>query len=109
MRPARTRQSASILDKIGVRRRSGHEYCSPCADRARGRNHLLGGGASQAAEERAAFHDVEGLAYSGASGSSGTTGKHGEFHFAAGDQVTFAIGELVLGTADMGAGGACSA
>ncbi|MXY16804.1 MAG: hypothetical protein F4Y57_07355, partial [Acidobacteria bacterium] len=66
---------------------------------------LLGGAAcSQAPEESAAFHDVEGLAYSGASGSSGTTGEHGEFHFAAGDQVTFAIGELVLGTADMGGG-----
>ena len=66
---------------------------------------MLGGAAcAQAPESSATFHDVEGLAYSGASGSSGTTGEHGEFHFAAGDRVTFAIGELALGTVDMGAG-----
>ena len=67
---------------------------------------MLGGAAcSQAPEERATFHGVEGLAYSGAGGSSGTTGEHGEFSYAAGDRVTFAIGELVLGAVDMGAGG----
>ena len=67
---------------------------------------MLGGAAcSQAPEESATFHGVEGLAYSGAGGSSGTTGEHGEFSYAAGDRVTFAIGELVLGAVDMGAGG----
>ena len=67
---------------------------------------MLGGAAcAQAPESSGTFHDVEGLAYSGASGSSGTTGEHGEFSFAAGDRVTFAIGELVLGAVDMGAGG----
>ena len=72
---------------------------------AAGTARLGGAACSQAPEESAAFHGVEGLAYSGASGSSGTTGENGEFRYAAGDQVTFAIGELVLGAADMGAGG----
>lgn len=67
---------------------------------------LLGGVAcSQAPEERAVFHQVEGLAYSSASGASGTTGEHGEFRFAAGERVTFAVGDLVLGSVDMGAQG----
>jgi len=42
---------------------------------------------------------VEGLEYSTSSGISGTTGKNGEFQYRSGDNVTFKIGNVTLGTA----------
>jgi len=44
---------------------------------------------------------VKGVAYSSSSGVSGTTAANGEFKYAAGDTVTFKIGNVTLGSVDM--------
>ena len=44
---------------------------------------------------------VKGVAYTGSSGVSGTTGSSGDFKYVAGDKVTFKIGNVTLGTIDM--------
>jgi len=46
---------------------------------------------------------VKGVAYSSSSGVSGTTAANGEFKYAAGDTVTFKIGNVTLGSVDMAA------
>ena len=65
---------------------------------------LAGCGMSSAPEDVAIFDQVEGLGYRSSSGLEGETNQNGEFRFAEGDQVTFAIGDLVLGSVEMVAG-----
>ena len=45
---------------------------------------------------------VKGVSYAGASGPSGSTGASGEFQYVLGDKVSFKIGNVSLGTVDMG-------
>ena len=45
---------------------------------------------------------VKGVSYAGASGPSGSTGTSGEFQYVLGDKVSFKIGNVSLGTVDMG-------
>ncbi|TSA16480.1 MAG: DUF839 domain-containing protein [Betaproteobacteria bacterium] len=45
---------------------------------------------------------VKGVTYAGASGPSGSTGANGEFQYVPGDKVGFKIGNVSLGTVDMG-------
>lgn len=44
---------------------------------------------------------VQGVSYTTSSGASGVTGTNGEFTYAAGDSVTFKIGQVTLGSAVM--------
>ncbi|TRZ55352.1 MAG: DUF839 domain-containing protein [Rhodocyclaceae bacterium] len=46
---------------------------------------------------------VKGVSYSSSGGVTGTTAANGEFKYVAGDKVTFKIGNITLGTVDMGA------
>ncbi len=45
---------------------------------------------------------VKGVSYTGSSGISGSTGAEGEFKYVAGDTVSFKIGNVTLGSVDMG-------
>lgn len=45
---------------------------------------------------------VKGVTYSTSSGKTGSTGTNGEFSYATGDTVTFSIGQVTLGSVDMG-------
>ena len=62
--------------------------------------------ATKAPESTALFDQVEGLSYRGSSGLEGETNQDGEFTFAEGDQVSFAINDLVLGSVEMTTGSA---
>lgn len=48
---------------------------------------------------------VEGVEYQTTSGESGVTNEHGQFHYRSGDQVEFRIGQLVLGSTEVGEDG----
>ena len=62
--------------------------------------------ATKAPESTALFDQVEGLSYRSSSGLEGETNQDGEFTFAEGDQVSFAISDLVLGSVEMTTGSA---
>lgn len=47
---------------------------------------------------------VKGVSYASSSGISGSTGADGEFKYAIGDTVSFKIGNVTLGSVDMGSG-----